>query len=338
MAYLDAPHSSYSVIQENDDGQVDSLARALLNSNLPTRELSSVQAVMTDYEELQPNLQTLAHNDSLLERIDNHSRADCETVINSVDSLRSVGRIYRSLTNENLSQEATEVINVEGGRLVNNLLNIYSRTTAELQQNTRVLRQAVIDNTRTRDDPTTNTLLEQQLQITENISNDPRTAYQQVSEASTISSQLLVHIEDLEPNENAAVRIAARGNAQYLKYAVGIFFIGAAAVAMCAGVTYLAPVVSGALASLTTTFGGEPIAMIPVVMAFDNFIDRFYLHILPKIRDTIEGFDLESSSMKHILRAAHYPNLYTLDLYNIDEKLVRSLFTGKKVAIELFLF
>ncbi|CAF5057185.1 unnamed protein product [Rotaria sp. Silwood1] len=223
---------------------------------------------MTDYEELQPNLQTLAHNDSLLERIDNHSRADCETVINSVDSLRSVGRIYRSLTNENLSQEATEVINVEGGRLVNNLLNIYSRTTAELQQNTRVLRQAVIDNTRTRDDPTTNTLLEQQLQITENISNDPRTAYQQVSEASTISSQLLVHIEDLEPNENAAVRIAARGNAQYLKYAVGIFFIGAAAVAMCAGVTYLAPVVSGALASLTTTFGGEPIAMIPVVMAF----------------------------------------------------------------------
>ncbi|CAF5090728.1 unnamed protein product, partial [Rotaria sp. Silwood1] len=148
MAYLDAPHSSYSVIQENDDGQVDSLARALLNSNLPTRELSSVQAVMTDYEELQPNLQTLAHNDSLLERIDNHSRADCETVINSVDSLRSVG------------------------------------------------------------------------------------------------------------------------NAQYLKYAVGIFFIGAAAVAMCAGVTYLAPVVSGALASLTTTFGGEPIAMIPVVMAF----------------------------------------------------------------------
>ncbi|CAF3894325.1 unnamed protein product [Rotaria sp. Silwood1] len=24
--------------------------------------------------------------------------------------------------------------------------------------------------------------------------------------------------------------------------------------------------------------------------------------------------------MKHILRAAHYPNLYTLDLYNIDEK------------------
>ncbi|CAF2828924.1 unnamed protein product [Rotaria sp. Silwood2] len=82
-----------------------------------------------------------------------------------------------------------------------------------------------------------------------------------------ISSQLRVYIEELEPNENAVVRIAARGNAQYLKYAVGIFFIGAATVAMCAGVAYLAPVISRALASVITTFGGETIAMIPVVMA-----------------------------------------------------------------------
>ncbi|CAF1227553.1 unnamed protein product [Rotaria sordida] len=33
--------------------------------------------------------------------------------------------------------------------------------------------------------------------------------------------------------------------------------------------------------------------------------------------------------MKHVLRAAHYPNLDSLALYNIDEESIRGLFTDK---------
>jgi hypothetical protein len=58
-------------------------------------------------------------------------------------------------------------------------------------------------------------------------------------------------------------------------------------------------------------------------------LNRFCLQILPEIHDKIQWLDLESSSMKHVLRAANYPNLDSLALYNIDEESARSLFTGK---------
>ncbi|CAF1443805.1 unnamed protein product, partial [Rotaria sordida] len=56
-------------------------------------------------------------------------------------------------------------------------------------------------------------------------------------------------------------------------------------------------------------------------------LNRFCLQILPEIHDKIKWFNLESSSMKHILCARNYPNLYALGLYNIDEESVRCLFT-----------
>jgi len=62
-------------------------------------------------------------------------------------------------------------------------------------------------------------------------------------------------------------------------------------------------------------------------------VDRFCLQILPKIHNKIQWLDLESSSMKHVLHAANYPNLNSLSLYNIHEESARSLFTGK-----IFLF
>ncbi|CAF3057200.1 unnamed protein product [Rotaria socialis] len=61
--------------------------------------------------------------------------------------------------------------------------------------------------------------------------------------------------------------------------------------------------------------------------------DRFCLQILPEIHDKTTRLDLESSTMKHVLRAVAYPNLHVLGLYNIDEESIRCLFTGK-----LFLF
>ncbi|CAF1019718.1 unnamed protein product [Rotaria sordida] len=76
-----------------------------------------------------------------------------------------------------------------------------------------------------------------------------------------------------------------------------------------------------------------------------NFIDvfhcnmvlnRFCLQILPEIHDKIKWLDLESSSMKYILHAAHYPNLHTLGLYNINQESARYLFTDEILSSGIF--
>ncbi|CAF1066755.1 unnamed protein product, partial [Adineta steineri] len=56
-------------------------------------------------------------------------------------------------------------------------------------------------------------------------------------------------------------------------------------------------------------------------------LNRFCLQILPDISVKIKLLHLESSSAKNILRAADYPNLYGLGLYNINGKTARRLFT-----------
>jgi hypothetical protein len=66
----------------------------------------------------------------------------------------------------------------------------------------------------------------------------------------------------------------------------------------------------------------------------DLILNRFCLQILPEIHGKIQCLDLESSSMRHILRAANYPNLNVLRLYNIDEESARCLFTGKIFQFE----
>ena len=58
-------------------------------------------------------------------------------------------------------------------------------------------------------------------------------------------------------------------------------------------------------------------------------LNRFCTQILPSIHQNITCLALESSSMKHVLCAADYPNLNTLALYNLNEESARSLFTGK---------
>ncbi len=57
--------------------------------------------------------------------------------------------------------------------------------------------------------------------------------------------------------------------------------------------------------------------------------DRLCSKILPEIHHKIKWFHLESSSMKRILRATNYPNLYGLGLYNIDIETAKSLVIGK---------
>ncbi|CAF4961290.1 unnamed protein product [Rotaria sp. Silwood1] len=64
----------------------------------------------------------------------------------------------------------------------------------------------------------------------------------------------------------------------------------------------------------------------------DIIFDRFCLQILPAVREKIQWLDVESSSLKQILCAADYPNLYRLGLFNIEEETIKSLFTGKKIS------
>ena len=52
----------------------------------------------------------------------------------------------------------------------------------------------------------------------------------------------------------------------------------------------------------------------------DPILDRFCLQILPEIHHKIKWLNLESSSMKRILLATNYPNLYGLGLYDIDDR------------------
>jgi hypothetical protein len=61
-------------------------------------------------------------------------------------------------------------------------------------------------------------------------------------------------------------------------------------------------------------------------------IARFCLQILPEIHYQIKWFNLERSSMKRILRATNYPNLYGLGLFDIDGETALSLFTGKRFS------
>lgn len=61
----------------------------------------------------------------------------------------------------------------------------------------------------------------------------------------------------------------------------------------------------------------------------DSILDRFCLHILPKIHEKIKWLYLESLSMERILRATNYPNLYGISIYNIQAEAVIDLITGK---------
>src|SRR5689334_16797640 len=50
--------------------------------------------------------------------------------------------------------------------------------------------------------------------------------------------------------------------------------------------------------------------------------NRFCLQILPAIQEKIQWLCVESSTMKQILYATDYPNLYGLALFNLERKIV----------------
>ncbi|CAF4842747.1 unnamed protein product, partial [Rotaria sp. Silwood2] len=72
------------------------------------------------------------------------------------------------------------------------------------------------------------------------------------------------------------------------------------------------------------------------LISCDTILNRFCSQILPEIGHKIQWLDLESSSMKYILCAAHYPNLFGLGLYNISEESARYLFTDEILSSGIF--
>ncbi|CAF1661111.1 unnamed protein product, partial [Adineta ricciae] len=67
----------------------------------------------------------------------------------------------------------------------------------------------------------------------------------------------------------------------------------------------------------------------------DLILDRFCMSILPKIDHNITSLIIESQSMERILRAADYPNLTKLKIYNFLDKIAACYFTGKKAKRKL---
>ncbi|CAF2399970.1 unnamed protein product [Rotaria sp. Silwood2] len=61
----------------------------------------------------------------------------------------------------------------------------------------------------------------------------------------------------------------------------------------------------------------------------DPILNWFCLQILPQICNKIKWLNLESSSIRRILRSANYPALYGFGLYNIEAKEAINLFSGK---------
>ncbi|CAF1211488.1 unnamed protein product [Rotaria sordida] len=69
----------------------------------------------------------------------------------------------------------------------------------------------------------------------------------------------------------------------------------------------------------------------------DSTLDRFCSQILPVIHCQIKWLDLESSSMKRILRAVNYPNIYGLGLFDIDLETAQFLFVDEYSLIHIYI-
>jgi hypothetical protein len=62
-----------------------------------------------------------------------------------------------------------------------------------------------------------------------------------------------------------------------------------------------------------------------------SMLDRFCIDILPKIHCNVKFLTLHSEFMERILRAADFPNLSELRLYNVSDNTISRYFTGKKI-------
>ena len=65
-------------------------------------------------------------------------------------------------------------------------------------------------------------------------------------------------------------------------------------------------------------------------VSIDNSIlDRFCIHILPKIHYNVKCLVIESKAMQCILLSGDYPNLTQLKIFSFNQDIVSRYFTGK---------
>jgi hypothetical protein len=65
----------------------------------------------------------------------------------------------------------------------------------------------------------------------------------------------------------------------------------------------------------------------------DPILERFCSKILPEIRHQVTSLCLETTSVERILHATNYPNLNHLGLYDINYKVAKTLFLGKRFSL-----
>jgi hypothetical protein len=60
----------------------------------------------------------------------------------------------------------------------------------------------------------------------------------------------------------------------------------------------------------------------------DSILDRFCIHILPKIHYNVKCLVFESMTMERILHSGDYPNLTHLKIFKFNQDIVSHYFTG----------
>ena len=56
--------------------------------------------------------------------------------------------------------------------------------------------------------------------------------------------------------------------------------------------------------------------------------DRFYTHILPRIRNNVKSLTVQASFLQRVLRTISYPNLHKLTLVNLSIDMVSQIFSS----------
>lgn len=60
-----------------------------------------------------------------------------------------------------------------------------------------------------------------------------------------------------------------------------------------------------------------------------TLLNQFCVTILPRIHENVKSLTVESVSMECIFRAAYYPNLTELKIFNFDKEIVSDYLMGK---------
>jgi len=64
-------------------------------------------------------------------------------------------------------------------------------------------------------------------------------------------------------------------------------------------------------------------------------LDRFYMHILPRIHENIECLTVQAFSLERVLQSSNYPNLRKFALINLKLTMASHIFQGISFVISI---